>query len=278
MDETNPARSIDRGLSATDEPIAIRSALKALREKTPARILAGRAGASYQTNTWLELRRDHAVARDAVLTELHLIDDLGSLFAKAWQLFEVNTLARTKSEFLLRPELGRSLDQAAKHTIAELCPPTVDLQLAIADGLSAAAVRTQVPVLLPMIASEADHRGWRFGRPFFIRHGRVGVLNDVGEVLNPLVVVLLVGERPGLATAESLSAYMGYRPRSSHDNSNRNLISNIHSRGVSPSLAAHRIAEFAAQMMRQTTSGVAIKERWEAAHKLASSSTPGIAF
>ena len=91
-----------------------------------------------------------------------------------------------------------------------------------------------MPALLPLLAAEADHRGWRFGRPFFIRHGRVGVLNDIGEMLDPAVVVLLIGERPGLATAESLSAYMAYRPRAGHDDARRNLISNIHARGVSP--------------------------------------------
>ena len=122
--------------------------------------------------------------------------------------------------------------------MAGALPAGADLQVAIADGLSAAAVRAQVPALLPMIAAEAARRGWRFGRPFFVRHGRVGVLNDIGELLDPAVVVLLIGERPGLATAESLSAYMAYRPRAGHDDARRNLISNIHARGVPPDEAA----------------------------------------
>ncbi len=134
----------------------------------------------------------------------------------------------------MRPERGRSLETSAKAAMAAFCPPGADLQVAIADGLSAAAVRAQVPALLPMIADEAARRGWRFGRPFFVRHGRVGVLNDIGELLDPAVVVLLIGERPGLATALGLSAYMAYRPRVGHDDSRRNLISNIHARGVSP--------------------------------------------
>jgi ethanolamine ammonia-lyase small subunit len=180
----------------------------------------------------------------------------------AWGLFEVPTMARTKSDYLLRPELGRSLDPSAKAAIAALCPTGVDLQVAIADGLSAAAVRAQVPALLPMIADEAARRGWRLGRPFFVRHGRVGVLNDIGELLDPAVVVLLIGERPGLATAESLSAYMAYRPRAGHDDARRNLISNIHARGVSPAEAAPRIARLAEQMIRLAVSGVAVKEEW----------------
>jgi len=242
--------------------------LERLRARTPARILAGRAGGAYRTETWLELRRDHAAAKDAVCAELDLAGDLGEPFVAEWGLFEVTTMARTKEEFLLRPDLGRSLDAAARSTIASLCPSGVDFQVAIADGLSAAAVRAQVPALLPLLAAEAHRRGWRFGQPFFIRHGRVGLLNDLGEILDPAVVVLLVGERPGLATAESLSAYMAYRPRAGHDDARRNLISNIHARGILPDQAAHRIAQLAEQMIRLATSGVAIKEQGTAAAAL----------
>jgi ethanolamine ammonia-lyase small subunit len=235
--------------------------LMSIRARTPARILTGRAGAAYRTATWLELRRDHAAARDAVRSELDLIGDLGPAFVTEWDLFEVATLAQTKEEFLLRPDLGRSLDEAARAELARRCPPGANIQIAIADGLSAAAVRAQVPVLLHLLATEANRRSWRFGQPFFIRHGRVGTLNDIGEILDPTVAVLLIGERPGLATAESLSAYMAYQPRTSHDDSRRNLISNIHTRGVAPDKAAARIARLAAQMIQLKTSGVAIKEQ-----------------
>jgi ethanolamine ammonia-lyase small subunit len=117
-----------------------------------------------------------------------------------------------------------------------------------------------VPGLLPRLEEQCRRRGWSFGRPFFVRHCRVGVLNDVGEALTPGVVVLLIGERPGLATAESLSAYLGYRPRAGHTDAERNLISNIHARGVGLDEAAVRIAGLCEQMFRQGTSGVAVKE------------------
>jgi ethanolamine ammonia-lyase small subunit len=211
--------------------------------------------------TWLELRRDHAAARDAVKAELDLVSDFGAPFLTKWNLFEVATLARTKEEFLLQPDLGRSLSTAARTELIRCCPPGADLQVAIADGLSAAAVRAQVPVLLPLRAQEAHDRGWQFGQPFFIRHGRVGVLNDIGEVIDPTVVVLLIGERPGLATAESLSAYMAYRPRPGHDDSRRNLISNIHARGAVPNQAVPRIAELATRMIQLATSGIDVKEQ-----------------
>jgi ethanolamine ammonia-lyase small subunit len=234
-----------------------------LRARTPARILSSRAGPAYRTVTWLELRRDHAAARDAVRAEIDLAEDLGAAFVSEWGLFEVATLAQTKEEFLLRPDLGRSLSEAARGELGRCCPARADFQVAIADGLSAAAVKAQVPALLPLLADEARCRNWQFGQTVFIRHGRVGVLNDIGELLEPVVAVLLIGERPGLATAESLSAYMAYRPRAGHDDARRNLISNIHARGVPPDQAAMRIAQLAARLAQLGTSGVAVKEEWK---------------
>jgi ethanolamine ammonia-lyase small subunit len=177
-----------------------------------------------------------------------------------WGMFEVATLAATKNDYLLRPELGRSLSTSAGAELRKRCPPGVDFQVAIADGLSAIAVRTQVPSLLPLLSAQAQQRGWRFGQPFLLRHARVGVLNDIGETLNAAVVVLLIGERPGLATAESLSAYMAFRPRAGHDDSQRNLISNIHARGVGSEAAAERIARLAERMMACGASGITVKE------------------
>jgi ethanolamine ammonia-lyase small subunit len=136
----------------------------------------------------------------------------------------------------------------------------MDLQVVIGDGLSAAAVVAQAPVLLDALACEAQNLSWRFGQPFVIRYCRVGVLNDLGELLDPEVVVLLIGERPGLATADSLSAYMAYRPRAGHTDAERNLISNIHVRGVAPATAAVRIIRLAARLRQLQLSGVAVKE------------------
>ena len=227
---------------------------------TPARIFTGRVGAAYKTATWLKLRVDHAFAKDAVFAEIDLMRDLGEAFVARWGLFEVATQAQTKNDYLLTPDLGRSLSTTAKTDLKKRCAPGSDLQVAIADGLSATAVRTQVPALLPLLAEEAAKRGWKFGQPFLIRHARVGTLNDIGEALDPAVVVLLIGERPGLATAESLSAYMAYRPRHGHDDSRRNLISNIHARGVPCEQAAERIARLAEQMLALHMSGVHVKE------------------
>ncbi|MFO0811139.1 MAG: ethanolamine ammonia-lyase subunit EutC [Gemmataceae bacterium] len=219
---------------------------------TPARLLAGRAGTSYRTATSLELRRDHAAARDAVWTELNLPAGL--------DLPIVQTLAANKQEYLLRPDLGRRFSPSARATLAADYPTNADIQVVVGDGLSATAVAAQVPQLLPRLRAGAVERNWSFGRPFAIRYCRVGILNEIGELLDPAVVVLLVGERPGLATAESLSAYMAHRPRPGHTDAHRNLISNIHARGIGPDDAAARILGLADEMKRQGTSGVTVKE------------------
>jgi ethanolamine ammonia-lyase small subunit len=235
-------------------------ALELIRRETPARILAGRAGGSYRTKTLLELRADHAAARDAITAGFDLGRDLGQTFVDRFGLFEVLTDAHSNEEFLLRPDLGRSLGCAAGAEIRSRCPAGATVQVVLGDGLSASALVAQVPALLPLLHGEAIVRGWSWGQPFFIRHCRVGVLNDIGELLDPAVVILLIGERPGLATAVSLSAYMAFRPRRGDNDSARNLISNIHDRGVSPDQAARRIALLAQQMMTQGKSGVTVKE------------------
>ena len=169
-------------------------------------------------------------------------------------------MAASKDEYLRRPDLGRRLEEDARTQLAARCAPQADLQIVIGDGLSVTAVSTQVPPLLPLIAQKAQSLGWKLGQPFAVRYCRVGVMNAVGELLQPKAVVLLIGERPGLATAESLSAYMAYQPRAGHNDSNRNLISNIHARGVGTEAAASRIVGLAEQMMRRQTSGVELKE------------------
>jgi ethanolamine ammonia-lyase small subunit len=241
-------------------PSAWPQAIKKIRERTPARILVDRAGAGYTTGTQLELRQAHAAAVDAVRNELDLRRDFDPQFIDHWKLFEVCTSATSKSEYLLRPDLGRRLDAAACEQVRNRCVSGSDLQMAIGDGLSISAIRAQIPPLLPLLVQLAQELGWSIGQPFVIRHCRVGVMNHIGELLRPRVVVLLIGERPGLATAESLSAYMAYRPRPGHTDADRNLISNIHARGVLPGDAAHRILNLAQQMVGKQLSGAQIKE------------------
>ena len=234
--------------------------VKKVRARTPARLLAGRSGAAYRTNTQMELREAHAAARDAVRAELNLFTDLGDDFMRKWNLFEVRSRAASKDEYLLRPDLGRHLNDASRAEVNRRCTTGHDLQLVIGDGLSVTAVALQTPRLLPLLSEGAKTRGWSVGQTFVVRHCRVGILNEIGELLGPRVAVLLIGERPGLATAEGLSAYMAYRPKAPDTDANRNLISNIHARGVSTEQAAQRILNLGASMMKTHTSGCHLRE------------------
>lgn len=240
-------------------PLAWPELVRRIRERTPARIFVER-GAAYSTRMALELRSAHASAVDAVWTESNLETALPPEFSAKWGLFEVSSKAESKSQYLLRPDLGRILSESAKNLLGQRCPKAPDVQIVIGDGLSSAAISAQVPLLFPLLQQKFKDCGWSVGQSFFVRYARVGIMNDIGDLLSPRVIVLLIGERPGLATAESLSAYMAYESRSGQTDADRNLISNIHARGVRIEDAADRIANLAAQMMARKRSGTAIKE------------------
>src|ERR1700693_2916811 len=180
----------DDKLARLDSPEAdLSEIVKKVRARTPARLLAGRSGAAYRTNTQLELRE----ARDAVRAELDLFTNLGDNFVRKWNLFEVCSQAATKDEYLLRPDLGRHLNEASRAELESRCTKGHDLQIVIGDGLSVTAIALQVPRLLPLLFEGAKTRGWNVGEIFVIRHCRVGVLNEIGELLEPKVAVLLIG-------------------------------------------------------------------------------------
>jgi ethanolamine ammonia-lyase small subunit len=193
-----------------------------------------------------------------VRDELDLNAALGMDFVRLWDLREFRTRARDKDEYLLRPDLGRRFDDESRERLSKNGARDCDIQIAIGDGLSVAAVGEQVPRVLPLLFGGTKARGWTAGSAFVIRHCRVGILNEIGELLRPQVAVLLIGERPGLATATSLSAYMAFRPTKTHTDGDRNLVSNIHARGVEAKEAAERIVELAAVMMKTQKSGCAL--------------------
>src|SRR6266550_1137774 len=230
-----------------------------IRARTPARIFVDR-GPAYTTQMELELRGAHASAVDAVWTEFDLNRNFPPDFIAQWDLFQVSSQVESKSQFLLRPDLGRNLSDAAKDLIRQRCPRETDLQIVLGDGLSGAALSSQVPALFPLLQQQGRAHGWSIGQSFAVRYCRVGIMNAVGDLLSPRALVLLIGERPGLATAESLSAYMAHSPRAGHTDADRNLISNIHARGVGIEDAADRITNMAARMMVRKLSGTTVKE------------------
>lgn len=246
----------DESLVPNESPAEI---LAAALTRTPARLMIGRSGPALKTQTWLTLRADHAAARDAVHHVIYMHDVFCSERIQQWGMIELATAASSRADYLKRPDHGRRLDESSREIIRKQMMPACDIQLVVGDGLSVAAVKVQALPLMELLQEQFAKRGWSVGRPLFIRNCRVGVMNDLGDLIDVKVIVLLIGERPGLATAESLSAYLAYRPCAGQTDANRNLVSNIHSQGLSIEEAAERIQELIENMLAQHTSGVALK-------------------
>ena len=229
--------------------------LKALVESTTARIGVGRAGPRYSTASLLLFQGDHAVTQDA------LYRDVDQKLLDQFNLFSVQTkITGGKQEYLLRPNLGRLLNDDAKRIINEKCQKNVNIQLCVGDGLSAAAIEANLRQIFPVIKQGVQNAGLTFGTPFFIKYARVGVMNDVGELIKPDVVILLIGERPGLGRAESMSAYMGYKPKYGDTDADRDVVCNIFENGgTNPLEAGAFVVQLAQNMRKSQASGVKLK-------------------
>jgi ethanolamine ammonia-lyase small subunit len=221
---------------------------------TAARVFLDGPGTSYSTADLLQLRADHAAARDAVHATLDVDDPAFADLRTHQGLFAVDTEASSLEEYLRDPRLGRRLTGESRGTLVDRCEVDPDLQIFFGDGLSPRAVARYAPPVFAAIAERVED----VGRPFLVRRCRVGVLNAVGEVLRPVVAIVLIGERPGLAIAESMSAYLAYRPGAEHTDADRNVICNIHDRGLPPRAAAEQIVELVQRMRDRQCSGVAL--------------------
>ena len=217
----------------------------------PARLGIGRSGPRLRTRAWLDLVADHARARDAVTSEVPpaLVRRLG--------LVEIATGARSRADYVRVPELGRRLDPSARARLRR-CRQAPEVQLALTDGLSSAAVVANGAALLRPLVRELARRGRRLGTPLFVRNGRVRVQDAIGALLRPEVFCFIVGERPGLATAESLSAYVLYRPTLRSAEPERSVVSNIHRGGLPPARAARELADLIDEILRRRASGAAL--------------------
>ena len=225
-------------------------ALERMIKRTTARIGVGRAGPRLKTQTLLALRADHAQARDAVMKDVDpkALEDAG--------LFTVQTLCEDKDTYITRPDLGRQLSPEAVQTLKEKCVPNPDVQIYISDGLSSTAVEANVNKILPVITEALQSKGLKVGTPFYLRFGRVGAQEHIAEVLGAKVICVLLGERPGLATAESMSAYITYNAYVGMPESKRTVVSNIHKNGTAAVEAGAYVAEVIAKILEQKTSGV----------------------
>jgi len=233
-----------------------------MRRATPARLDLGRAGPRYKTAAMLSFRADHARAVDAVRNEL------ATDWARRHGMMEVHSQAESRENYLLRPELGRRLQGADAARLRRLRPTGAhklpSLVICVGDGLSCAAVEAHGHALTRALLSRLRGRYRVLGSPMFVRNARVRIQDHIGEIVRPDIIVMIIGERPGLATAESLSAYVIWRPRLSSVEPDRTVISNIHPGGLRIAQAAGRIAELVADAVQNRASGV------ELAAKLAS--------
>jgi ethanolamine ammonia-lyase small subunit len=212
-------------------------AIERLVEASPARLVQGRTGTRYLTEVYVGLRADHAIALDAVHSEVP------PDFAARHGWLELASQAATKEEFLLHPERGRRLDDASRAKLEATGDKGADVQIIAGDGLSAVALMENGPPLVEALLADSTAAGFSVGRPVFVRHARIGVADQVGVILGAKCTLILVGERPGLGTGDSLSIYSAFGPRLGQDNSEKDCISNVRSLGLVPKEASRRCVE-----------------------------------
>lgn len=226
----------------------------ALKSRTPARLAVGRTGTRYRLHTQLRFLADHAAAKDAVESEIT------EAFAKQYNLEIFPSLCTSREEYITRPDLGRQLPpetvsgiQALNHDLADIC-------IFIADGLSAKAVMENGMDTLLTAKAGLEAAGLKVAHPFIIKNGRVGTMDAVSEALKSPVTCVLIGERPGLGVADSMSAYAAYHASIGMSESRRTVISNIHKKGTPTVEAGAWLSELLADMNKMKMSGVELRE------------------
>ena len=228
-------------------------AFLALKKKTPARIGMGRAGARYKTVTMLRFRADHAAAQDSVFS----LVDPG--FYEKHDLPFVQTMCKDKDQYLTRPDLGRRFDEKNQAVIRQVCGQNPRVLLVIGDGLSSDAVMANALDCAAAIRQGLKTFGIELGKTLFIQYARVGAMDHIGELTGAELICMLVGERPGLVTSESMSAYITYKPYPGIPESKRTVVSNIHRQGTPAVEAGAHIAELLHTMLEKKASGIDLR-------------------
>ncbi len=253
IDLADPTAPEARRRIGVEQP-ANPTGLANLVASTTARIGVGRAGPRPRTRTSLLFSADHAVTQDAIF------GDVPTALLEQFGLFTVQTRVSTQDEYLLRPDLGRLLSDEAKATVAERCARNPQVQVVVGDGLSAAAVTNNLPQIYPVIEEGLRSAGLSVGTPFFVRYCRVGVINDINGIIGADVVVLLIGERPGLGVADALSIYSGWRPTTGKTDAHRDVICMITQNGGTNPLEAGAFAvEHVRNVIAHQASGVELR-------------------
>jgi ethanolamine ammonia-lyase small subunit len=253
IDLPEPTRAEVRRAIGVPHP-ANPTGLENLVASTTARIGVGRAGPRPRTSSLLLFRADHAVTQDAIFGEVPagLLDQFG--------MFSVQTRVTTAEEYLLRPDLGRLLSDEGRAEVDRRCAKKPQVQLVVGDGLSWAAVANNLPKIYPVIEQGLRSAGLTVGTPFFVRYCRVGIINDINEVVGADMVVLLIGERPGLGVADALSVYSGWRPAAGKTDAQRDVICMITDNGgTNPLEAGAFVVEHVRTVLAHQASGVELR-------------------
>jgi len=234
-----------------------------LRQLTPARIALGRAGTSLPTDAQLDFQFAHAQARDAVHLALDSEALMGQIRNHALDCLRLRSAAADRQVYLQRPDLGRRLDEASAALLTQRAGEGCDLAIVIADGLSALAVQRHAMPMALKIAEHCRSEAWSLGPISVVEQGRVAVADEIGERLGARMVVILLGERPGLSSPDSLGLYFTWAPQVGRHDAQRNCISNIRPEGLAYNLAAHRLLFLMREACRRQLSGVQLKEAAE---------------
>jgi ethanolamine ammonia-lyase small subunit len=229
-----------------------------LRALTPARVGLGRTGVSQETRELLEFQRAHAMARDAVHARLDAATLAGAIGEiSGGEVLLLHSRATDRVTYLQRPDLGRRLDDASREALANLKRDEWELAVVVVDGLSALAVERHVAPLLRVWLPRVG--GWRIAPVCVVEQGRVAIGDAVGEELAVKLCVVLIGERPGLSSPDSLGAYITWEPREGRTDAERNCISNIRVEGLSYGQAATQLCSYLEEARRRRLTGVALK-------------------
>ena len=226
---------------------------KKLKERTPARLGSGRAGPRYKTLTQLRFRADHAAARDAVFSEVP--ED----YAGKHDLIPVQTTCESKDEYLTRPDKGRRFDNENVSKIRNAISGTPRVQIVVGDGLSSAAILANAADCMAALRDGLKLQGITTDKGIFVKYCRVGAGDAIGDITGCEVVCVLIGERQGLVTDKSMSAYITYKPHSGISESARTVVSNIHAQGTPAVEAGAFIAELIGKILERKVSGVELQ-------------------
>jgi ethanolamine ammonia-lyase small subunit len=224
------------------------------RAITPARIGVGRTGTRFKTKEYLFFRIDHAAAQDAVF------NGVSEEFLKEMNLPVLHSKSKSMDEYLMNLDSGRFLNDTSRDWAEKNLSKNKQVQIVISDGLSSTGIEANIPDLLPSLIQGLQVKNISMGEPVFIKRSRVWIQDEIASMTNCDVVISLIGERPGLATSKSISAYLIYRPTENTVEADRTVISNIHEGGIPPVEAGAYLADIIEKVLKHKVSGVKLTQ------------------